>query len=107
MIAPVPLQTYWNEEPPRLRRYRPRFLAAPLPDPARGDWSGWERLLDDEVPDPDDGPTSALRFITDRGFATVSSTLIALPSPNRPDLKPVFRFASRLPTAAPWADLPR
>jgi len=86
----------------RLNLYRPRFATAPPPDPSRGDWSAWEALLGD----PGDGnPMEAMKFVTDRGFATVSSALIALPSHAKPDLKPRFRFAGHLPQATPWHDI--
>jgi Transport and Golgi organisation 2 len=90
---------------PRLVRYRPRFLGAAPPDPARGDWAAWEALLNDDGGGTGAGPDRALRFTTDRGFATVSSALIALPSHQKPELKSVFRFASHQPKATPWADV--
>jgi uncharacterized protein with NRDE domain len=90
-----------DAETPRLVRYRPRFLAAPVPDPARDDWSAWETLLGEDG----GGPDRALRFTTDRGFATVSSALIALPSHEKPGIEPRFRFRSYLPRETPWADL--
>ena len=88
-----------------MRRYRPRFLAAPVPDPVRGDWHAWEELLLDGEFELDEGPQGAMCFDTDRGFATVSSALIALPATERRDLKPVFRFAAHRPNAAPWRDV--
>ena len=94
-----------EEETPRLRRYRPRFVEAPTPDPARGDWSSWEALLSDDETTPHDGPAGAMRFITERGFATVSSALIALPGVGRSGVKPVFRFRAWQPEATPWRDI--
>ncbi|MGH7073903.1 MAG: NRDE family protein, partial [Stellaceae bacterium] len=90
-----------DPETPRLAHYRPRFLAAPAPDPARDDWSAWEALLCAN----DTEPARALRFTPDRGFATVSSALIALPSHNRPALSARFRFRAYLPRENPWADV--
>jgi len=94
-----------DEETPRLRRYRPRFAAAKPPDPALGDWREWEALLADEGAAPEEGPQAAMRFDTGRGFATVSSALIALPSREHRDLKPVFRFAALQPKATPWREV--
>lgn len=94
-----------EEETPRLRRYRPLFAAAPPPDPARGDWSSWEALLLDGHYDPKDGPAGAMRFITDRGFATVSTALVALPAAGRRDLKPVFRCAAHQPEPRSWRNV--
>ena len=45
-----------------------------------------------------------MRFRLENGFATVSSSIVALPEPGAGRL-PVFRFAPRLPTAQPWKTL--
>jgi len=90
---------------PRLRRYRPLFAALAPPNPARGDWTQWENLLLDEHFEPSEGPQGAMRFNTDRGFATVSSALIALPSAEQLGVKPVFRFAAHHPTPSDWRDV--
>lgn len=90
---------------PRLRLARPRFAAVPPPDPDAGDWTGWEALLgDDRVPqgEPEE---AALRFRTPRGFATVSSALIALPAAPSPERRPIFRHAGWLPEPTPWRDV--
>ncbi len=92
-------------ETPRLRRYHPRFAAAAAPDPGSGDWSTWERLLAATETSPHDGPAGAMRFVTERGFATVSSALIALPGMARQGVKPVFRFRAWQPEATPWRDV--
>ena len=94
-------------ETPRLRRYRPRFAAAPAPDPGSGDWARWEALLGDGEATAEEGATAAMRFQTERGFATVSSALIALPATGRAGAKPVFRFRAWHPQAEPWHDVPR
>jgi uncharacterized protein with NRDE domain len=94
-----------DPETPRLRRYRPRFAAAPAPDPGSADWQAWEALLAEDETAPQFGPTGALRFVTDRGFATVSSALLALPGPGRAGVSPVFRFRAWQPEASPWTDI--
>ncbi|HXQ53137.1 MAG TPA: NRDE family protein [Stellaceae bacterium] len=94
-----------DDETPRLKRYRPLFAAAAAPDPERGDWTAWERLLLDDGRDSREGTASAMRFITERGFGTVSSALIALPAIGRGDLAPRFRFASHHPESEPWRDI--
>lgn len=86
---------------PRIRRYRRRFLDSP-PDPAAGDWSGWERLLADRGPGTGTDARTAMNFMTPGGFGTSSSALIALPSVERPDLPPVWRFAAGRPGEVPW-----
>ena len=88
--------------------YRPLFAAAAPPDPDRGDWSDWERLLLDQG-----RPTRMMKrrarcaSVTERGFGTVSSALIALPSPERGDQTPKFRFAAHHPRAEGWHDISR
>jgi hypothetical protein len=89
-----------DRETPRLNRFRPLFAAAPPPDPEAGDWSAWERLLTEG-----DQPDSAMRFLTERGFGTVSSALIALPSVERAGTRPRFRFAAHQPVPSPWHDV--
>jgi hypothetical protein len=93
-----------DPESRRLAAFRPRFAAAPPPDPERGDWTAWEALLDAPPTDPAD-PRSGMNFETAAGFATVSSSLIALPAPGIDDGRPVFRHAVRRPTATPWCDM--
>jgi uncharacterized protein with NRDE domain len=89
-------------ETPRLVRYRPRFAAAAAPDPGSADWAAWEALLADDQSAAADGPMSALRFVTEGGFATVSSALIALPGLDRGEVEPVFRYRTWQPVAGPW-----
>jgi len=92
-------------ETPRLVRYRPRFAAAAAPDPGSADWAAWEALLADDEPAPPDGPMSAMRFVTERGFATVSSALIALPAAECGDVEAVFRYRAWQPAPSPWRDV--
>ncbi|HWG80498.1 MAG TPA: NRDE family protein [Stellaceae bacterium] len=92
-------------ETTRLVRYRPRFAAAGAPDPRSADWAAWEALLADDVPAPGGEPMSALRFVTARGFATVSSALIALPGSGRSEAEPIFRYRAWQPASGPWQDV--
>jgi len=95
---------------PRIRLYRPKFMAAPAPEPDRGDWSGWERLLGSRESEAGAGRAGGL-FIEgtppgDLGrFGTVSSSLIALPAPERQDFRPIWRFASGPPEEWRWTDV--
>jgi uncharacterized protein with NRDE domain len=94
-----------DPETRRLELALPRFRAAPVPDPDHGDWTAWQELLAcDEAP-PGEAAEAALRFRTPGGFATVSSTLLALPTREEPALKPVFRYAGWLPQPTPWHDV--
>jgi hypothetical protein len=87
----------------RIATFRPRFAAA-APDPESGNWAAWEALLDAAPTDPAD-PRSGMNFETPSGFATVSSSLIALPAPGIAEGRPVFRHAGRRPAATPWRDV--
>ena len=88
---------------PRLRKFLPRFEAAPPPDPSAGNWSAWEALLASR--DTEAGPEEAMAIATDRGFGTLSGSLIALPAIEHPERRPVWRFTHGRPGEAPWRDI--
>jgi uncharacterized protein with NRDE domain len=94
-----------DAESSRIRRYRPRFAEAHPPDPDRGDFRAWEALLGDSAFAPEEGPNSAMRFLTPAGFGTVSSALIALAKPGKTPPAWRFRFARRSPKDEPWQDV--
>lgn len=91
---------------PRARHYIPAFEAAPAPDPSAGDWAAWETLLGsrDKARGEHD-PNAAIHVETDWGFGTVSSSLIALPTPGAEGVKPVWRFARAWPERAGFSDV--
>jgi len=89
-------------ETPRLALAGPRFRAAPAPDPDREEWTAWQDLLGDDRAPPGAPSEAALRFRTARGFATVSSALVALPAAPSPERPAVFRFAGWQPETSPW-----
>ena len=84
----------------------PRFGQAPVPDPDAGDWSGWAALMASREHDPAVGPIGALCVVTDGAYGTVSSSLIALPAADHPDLHPVWCFAAGRPGTVPYRPLP-
>ena len=88
---------------PRVGLHLSRFQAAPQPDPAADDWFAWEALLADQRRDATGDPQSAMSILTDTGFGTSSSSLIALPAPGKG--KPVWRFAAGRPGAGSWQAL--
>jgi uncharacterized protein with NRDE domain len=94
-----------ESETRRLALARPRFEAAPPPDPDRDDWTAWETLLGDASRPADEPPNAALRFDTGRGFATLSSALIALPAIGAEERRPRYRYAQWLPEPAPWREI--
>lgn len=80
---------------PRVRRALPRFRIAAEPEPDNDDWQGWEKLLADRTRAVADEYGSAINLDNGAGFATISSSLIALPQD--PGRKPVWRFAGGPP----------
>lgn len=96
----------------RIRFHRPRFATAPLPDPGRGDWSSWEKLIASTEREPEAGPHGALTIVTGEddgrrsGYGTSSSSLIAIAAPGRrPAPGLVWRFAGGAPDVTPFADV--
>jgi len=85
----------------RMRLYLPRFEAATPPDPAKDNWTDWEALLSSREHDPEGGAADAMAIMTDSGFQTTSSSLIALPQP-APKSRAVWRFAAGLPGEYPF-----
>ncbi len=95
----------------RIRDNLPRFEAAAVPDPKRGDWAAWQALLasrgaaaEENAPENahENAHESAMCIVTDYGFGTSSSSLIALPSVERPEIRPVWLFAAGAPGEAPY-----
>jgi len=96
-----------DDDLPRLKRYRPLFEQAPIPDPEAGNWASWQKLLTDSDLKPGEEAQNVMRFDTGRGFATVSSALIALPAiaqPREAPRKPHFLMAAHQPQPSPWRD---
>ena len=88
---------------PRIRNFSGRFRDAPEPDIDAGDWSAWEALMALRVYNADDGPTEAMCIVTDAGYGTVSSSLIALPAPEHAELGHIWRFSPGRPGDDPYA----
>ncbi|MBF0095009.1 MAG: NRDE family protein [Alphaproteobacteria bacterium] len=86
---------------PRIRGYLPRFRAAPVPEPDRDDWASWRALLGSRGSDGP-GPEGAMCFLTDSGFGTSSSSLIALPSMDAEEARPRWLFAAGPPDRTPY-----
>ena len=88
-------------ESARIRFHLPRFAGARVPEPDRDDWKDWESLLSSREAEPDAGPHGAMSIVTDTGFGTMSSSLIALPSVERSaDAKPIWRFSAARPDSS-------
>lgn len=98
---------------PRIRRYLPRFRAACVPDPDRGDWSAWMALLAQREHDVESGPGGAMNVVTQTGFGTVCSSLIALAAAtdldeDDPDvgIRPLWLFAAWTDAPGDYTDVP-
>ena len=113
LAEPIPaglsmLTSYDLNDPasPRIRFYRPLFEAAAVPEPEAGDWSGWQTLLGSRIWDRGDGresgPGGAMCIVTDTGFGTTSSALLALPSVESIGKEPIFLFCAGRPDLNPW-----
>ncbi len=102
----------------RIHVHRPRFRDARPPDPEAGDWEAWERLLASHETGAglpggslEDGRKDgaewrgAMCFATPRGFQTICSSLLALPSVDHAAVSPVWRFAAGPPDVTPFRDL--
>ncbi len=87
---------------PRIARNLALFEAAPAPDPENDDWSAWRELLAGRADPEGAGPEEAMNVVTDFGFGTLSSSLIALPAMHRDNRRPVWRFAAGPPDQAEW-----
>lgn len=92
---------------PRQDQYLPLFRHAAPADPTAApegpeDWGGWADLLASRIWDGERGERGAMNFRLPTGFGTVSSSLVALPAVDRPDLRPVWRFAAGRPHETPW-----
>ena len=90
---------------PRIRHFLPLFEAAPAPDPETGDWSPWQALMGSrgKESESEEAMTFATDVIGQRGvFGTVSSSLLALPGPARPGIKPQWLFAPGPPDKTPY-----
>lgn len=85
---------------PRTRRHLPRFRAAPAPNPAAGDWVGWEALLADDATGGE-GPGAALNVPPRDGFGTVSASLVALGAGG----ERVWRFSPGPPAPGSFAEV--
>ncbi len=92
-----------SPESHRIARYLPRFRAAAPPDPDAADWAAWQALLAARETDTDE--YGAMCIVTDGGFGTLSSALIALPSVAAADPRGKLLFAAGRPGVAPWEDV--
>lgn len=92
-----------DPDSPRIAAHLPLFREAPVPDPGRGDWSGWEALLARTGHPPDD-PLAAMTVRAEgRGYGTVSSSLAAIPARGGGGIR--WRFAPGPPDRASFGQV--
>ena len=104
----VSMLTAFDLNDSRCRRtqiYLPLFKQSKAPKPYNEDWSDWETLFLNNTSTENGSAVHAMRVVTDTGFNTISSSLIALPNAKL-DLKPVWRFARRYPHVEPYKLVP-
>ncbi|MBM3513549.1 MAG: NRDE family protein [Alphaproteobacteria bacterium] len=85
----------------RIASFRPRFIAADIPDPGANRWDAWRKLM--SARGSTLAPEDAMTFLTPAGFGTSSSSLLALPSPatqHDRGVRPVWLFAAGPPDQA-------
>lgn len=80
---------------PRIATYLSQFRTAETPEPQAGDWNAWQELM--AARGGPSGPLGDMCVVTDVGFGTLSSSLIALPASRLVDTGPVWRFAAGRP----------
>jgi uncharacterized protein with NRDE domain len=89
---------------PRIRTYLPRFERAEVPRPDEEKWSDWEVLFSAREVQPEATEDAPMLIRSERGFATVSSSMIALSS-QLPEAQPLWNFARRYPTIEPYSKI--
>lgn len=89
---------------PRIRHWLPRFRSATPPRPEQQSWQAWRALLSARSAGDPATPHAAMNMDLPGGFATVSSSLIALPrSPGQDD--PVWLYADGAPDQAEFVPI--
>lgn len=85
----------------------PASRRQPPPEPDGNDWCAWRDLLASRLFDTGAGPQGAMTVVTEHGFETTSSSMIALPAPisdlsaEAPD--PIWMFAPGRPDLVDFA----
>lgn len=82
-----------DPDKPRVAAYLPLFESADVPDPEGEDWTEWTRLMADRTGASRNEP---MCIVSDYGYGTVSTSLVALPKP-APGVLPRWLFAAGRP----------
>ncbi len=103
MITSEDLNDFNHSE--RIRFHLPRFRATSAPEPDKDMWLSWEKLLASTEAEDSSNYEGALNISTKNGFGTVSSSILALPAPNRFGVKPIWRFCAGRPGQIPYTPI--
>lgn len=87
---------------PRIHAYLGRFERAAPPDPDRDDWAAWTTLLGSRTYDVDAGPAGAMTIVTDTGFGTVCSSVLAIGVRDDGTVDAKWLFAAGRPDETPF-----
>ena len=86
----------------RIAFFKPQFETASVPDVDAGHWSEWQGLLRSRDYGSNSDASDAMLIGVENGFGTLSSALLALPSVNFNNRKPVWLFANGAPDEVPY-----
>jgi hypothetical protein len=89
----------------RIRHFLPRWQMAEVPEPEIGQWREWEALLSTREYAPGGDVFDAMHIVSNTGFGTMSSSLMALPSVQHSERRPIWRFLGGRPETFSWAEI--
>jgi len=101
----VSMLTAWDlnaEDSVRTSFHLPRFIEAVQPDPDNQEWQRWEELMGSTDHAQNTLSGEAMLIQTDRGFGTLSTSLIALESPEIYNARRIWRFLDRSDEITPY-----
>jgi uncharacterized protein with NRDE domain len=101
----VSMLTAWDlnaEDSVRTSFHLPRFTDAVQPDPENQEWQRWEELMGSTDHASNSVTGEAMLIQTDRGFGTLSTSLIALESPEIYNARKIWRFLDRSDETSPY-----
>lgn len=78
----------------RTRHFLPLFQAAAPPDPETSNWEAWKELMMSQEFEPGAGAWESMQVTSDRGFGTLSSSLIALETSSTTDSRKIWHFST-------------
>lgn len=89
----------------RIRYFLPRWQGTEVPEPELGRWQEWEALLASRDHDLAGDVFDAMYIVSNTGFGTMSSSLIALPSVRHAEQAPIWRFLPGRPDNTEWMEI--